>query len=233
MGLIATVNSSGEFAKELEAISHAPFIFVGAFIALYTVIVVPGLAIISKETTKTMKARYGGEIAVLKSTLEASEKENKRLETKITDLEKQLPSGTDSSQNLEENKNQSSLKIRAYVIAKRIEQIIEKAELIIGRNTTNLFYNDKTGVLTEVINQNQGSVPYEKSNRQKKIQIIREAIEEYDSEVHNIALGIRQELVCLSKNSLLTLENYSYPKSLQELEGISNNLRTLADGLTD
>ncbi|MGL4632570.1 MAG: hypothetical protein ACRCVT_15310, partial [Leadbetterella sp.] len=120
--LIANGDPSG-WEKEAEIISQAPLHFIAASIAFFVVVVLPasifGWSITSHITRKNLEAEYAGEIKILKATIEASGKDNKRLETKITELEKQLSSGTDLSQNLEEDKNQYSLKIRAYLMAKR------------------------------------------------------------------------------------------------------------------
>jgi hypothetical protein len=248
IGLVIAVNSSGEWAKELEAVSQAPFIFVGAFIALYAVIVIPTVAIISKDTTKTMEAQYGGEIKASKANLEGETKQNKRLEAKITELEKQLLSQpTPTSQALlkpvsvfetsttqasppllksKETKGQSSLKIRAYKLAKQIEKAIEKA-LSKEQINNNRLYNVETGVVLEVIST--GFVPYEQTPHAQALRIAHSALEEYDSQIHDTALEIRDELLTVSKNKPLSLESYSCPQSLSDLQEISNDLRSLAD----
>jgi hypothetical protein len=251
IGLVIAANSSGEWAKELEAVSQAPFIFVGAFIALYAVIVIPTIGVISKDTTKTTEAKYGGEIKVLKSTLEADEKENKRLEAKIAELEKQIQSQSNQApQPLkpvsvievsesqtkplllepEKLKDQSSIKIRACKLAKQIEKVTEKALAEEKINNNNL-YDVEAGIVRKIIDE--GFVPYDQTPQGKASRIRRNAIEEYNTDIHNIALKIREELVPLSKNNPLSLENYSCPQSLEDLNEISSNLRLLADGIPD
>lgn len=239
MGLILAVNSPGELAKDLEAVSQAPFVFVSAFIALYIFIVVPSLAVISKETTKTMKARYEGEIAVLKATIEADEKENKRLETKITELEKQLQgqsnetpqpllnsvSVVETSKPLkllynsrQDDQSQSELKSQALKIVDKLYRAIEIAKSQALQTTNGL----EIGI-------DFLYVPRNDLKDAKYKNIIDSILRYYSDDLHDIAVELKGKILVSDRTKLLSIGDYTNPQGLREIELIAKDLKNIAN----
>lgn len=243
-GLVIAVNSSGEWAKELETVSQSPFIFVGAFIALYAVTVIPAVAIISKDTTKTMEAKYGGEIKALKATLEGETKQNKRLEAKITELEKQLlnrsspphqflPEPVSVVEISETNKetlklppaesdqsdlSQPELKIQASSIANKIYRAIGDAK------SQGIRIPDGLEIVTEFLYGQRNDV------RDKKYKNIVDAIlRYYSNELHDIAFTVKLKILVPDGMELLSRADYINPKGLRQLEAIAKDLKDIAN----
>ena len=58
---VSTV-SIGEWEKELQAISGAPIIFIAAFIFFYSLVILPSIWLIHKNTEKRLESEYRGQI---------------------------------------------------------------------------------------------------------------------------------------------------------------------------
>jgi hypothetical protein len=188
-------------------------------------------------------------VEVLNTRMTAKDEDLKRLEAKITELEKQIQSQSNQAPQplnpisvievsesqtkpflleAEKPKDQSSLKIRACKLAKEIEKIIEEVSSK-EKIKNNDLYNVEAGTVRRIISP--GFVSYEQTPQGRALRIRQNAIEKYNTEIHDTVLEIREELVPLSTNNSLSLESYSCPQVLSDLQEISNNLRMLADGI--
>jgi hypothetical protein len=240
IGLIIAANSSRELAKELEAVSQAPFIFIGAFIALYAFVIIPTVLLIDKNTTKIMKSQYSGEIKTLKASLETEIRQNKHLETKIAELEKQLLNqSSPQPQSLLEpisvikvsdvpqkppkllptegstNKpSQAELKTQALKIANTLYSAIKEAKRQAGGAAVNveLLYKTQLDDFRDTKYKN----------------IVDSILHYYSKDLHDTAVELKTKILAPEGVKLLGVGDYTNPQGLSDLEAIAQDLKDIS-----